>query len=155
MMPGMGDVKKQLESVDDRELDRISAIIQSMTPQERDDPKVLNGSRRSRIAGGAGVEVQAVNALVERFGEAQKMMRQMRSGKGPGIPGMPPMPGGGSPGGRRGKGKSKKQKKKGRSGNPAKRAQQEKQAAAGPLVDADSLELPQQFKDLLGDSAKD
>ncbi len=155
MMPGMGDVKKQLESVDDRELDRISAIIQSMTPQERDDPKVLNGSRRSRIAGGAGVEVQAVNALVERFGEAQKMMRQMRSGKGPGIPGMPPMPGGGSPGGRRGKGKSKKQKKKGRSGNPAKRAQQEKQAAAGPLVDADSLELPQQFKDLLGDSTKD
>ena len=65
------------------------------------------------------------------------------------------MPGGGSPGGRRGKGKSKKQKKKGRSGNPAKRAQQEKQAATGPLVDADSLELPQQFKDLLGDSAKD
>ena len=149
MMPGMGDVKKQLDSIDDRDIDRVAAIIQSMTPQERSDPKILNGSRRARIAGGSGVEVQQVNALIERFGEAQKMMRQMRSGKGPGLPGMPAMPGAPSRG--KGKGKGKPKQKRGRSGNPAKRAQQEKAAAAGPLVDADSLELPQQFKDLLGD----
>lgn len=151
MMPGMGDVKKQLDSIDDRDIDRVAAIIQSMTPQERNDPKILNGSRRARIAGGSGVEVQQVNALIERFGEAQKMMRQMRSGKGPGLPGMPAMPG--APGRGKGKGKgkpSKSKQKRGRSGNPAKRAEQEKAAAAGPLVDADSLELPQQFKDLLG-----
>ena len=150
MMPGMGDVKKQLDSIDDRDIDRVAAIIQSMTPQERSDPKILNGSRRARIAGGSGVEVQQVNALIERFGEAQKMMRQMRSGKGPGLPGMPPMPGAPSRGKGKGKGKGKPKQKRGRSGNPAKRAQQEKAAAAGPLVDADSLELPQQFKDLLG-----
>ncbi|MCH9720282.1 MAG: signal recognition particle protein [Actinomycetia bacterium] len=151
MMPGMGDVKKQLDSIDDRDIDRVAAIIQSMTPQERSDPKILNGSRRARIAGGSGVEVQQVNALIERFGEAQKMMRQMRSGKGPGLPGMPAMPGAPSRGKGKGKGKGKPKQKRGRSGNPAKRAQQEKAAAAGPLVDADSLELPQQFKDLLGD----
>ena len=150
MMPGMGDVKKQLDSIDDRDIDRVAAIIQSMTPQERSDPKILNGSRRARIAGGSGVEVQQVNALIERFGEAQKMMRQMRSGKGPGLPGMPAMPGAPSRGKGKGKGKGKSKQKRGRSGNPAKRAQQEKAAAAGPLVDADSLELPQQFKDLLG-----
>jgi signal recognition particle subunit SRP54 len=150
MMPGMGDVKKQLDSIDDRDIDRVAAIIQSMTPQERNDPKILNGSRRARIAGGSGVEVQQVNALIERFGEAQKMMRQMRSGKGPGLPGMPAMPGAPSRGKGKGKGKGKPKQKRGRSGNPAKRAQQEKAAAAGPLVDADSLELPQQFKDLLG-----
>lgn len=152
MMPGMGDVKKQLDAVDDRDLDRVAAIIQSMTPLERADPKVLNGSRRSRIARGAGVEVQQVNALVDRFADAQKMMKQMRSGKGgPGIPGMPAMPGmPGAGGGRRSKGKGRPKQKRGRSGNPAKRAQQEKQLAEGPLVDADSLELPSQFKDLLG-----
>jgi signal recognition particle subunit SRP54 len=148
MMPGMGDVKKQLDSIDDKDLDRVAAIIQSMTPQERSDPKILNGSRRSRIAKGAGVEVQQVNALVDRFGEAQKMMRQVRGGKGaPGIPGMPPMPGGGP---RRSKDKGKPKQKRGRSGNPAKRAQQEKQGPGAPLVDAQSLELPPQFKDLLG-----
>ncbi len=152
MMPGMGDVKKQLDSIDDRDIDRVAAIIHSMTPQERDNPKILNGSRRARIARGSGVEVQQVNALVERFGEAQKMMRQMRGGKGaPGIPGMPAMPGMPSGGARKSKGKPGRPKqKKGRSGNPAKRAQQEKDALTGPLVDPGSVELPPQFKDLLG-----
>ncbi len=153
MLPGMGDVKQQLESLDDREIDRVSAIIQSMTPGEREDPKILNGSRRARIARGAGVEVQNINALVDRFGEAQKMMRQMRSGKGmpAGMPGMPPgMSGVG--GSKKAKGRAAKPKtKKGRSGNPAKRAEQEAAAAAGqPLVDPSKLELPAQFKDLLG-----
>ena len=150
MLPGMGDVKDQLESLDDREIDRVSAIIQSMTPAEREDPKILNASRRARIARGAGVEVQNINNLVDRFAEAQKMMRQMRSGKGgPGLPGMPAMPTG--RGARRAKAKGKPKAKKGRSGNPAKRAQQEAAAASGaPLVDPASLELPSQFKDLLG-----
>ncbi len=148
MLPGMGDMKQQLESLDDREIDRVSAIIQSMTPGEREDPKVLNASRRQRIAKGAGVEVQNINNLVDRFADAQKMMKQMRAGKGPGLPGMPPMPGGGKKAKGRTGGKPKA--KKGRSGNPAKRAQQEAAAASGPLVDPTSIELPSQFKDLLG-----
>ena len=87
MLPGMGEMKDQLDQVDDRELDRVAAIIQSMTPAERQDPKILNGSRRARIARGSGTQVSDVNGLIERFGEAQKMMRQM--GKGGGMPGMP------------------------------------------------------------------
>ena len=85
MLPGMGDMKAQLDQVDDRELDRVSAIIQSMTPAERQDPKILNGSRRTRIANGSGTQVSDVNSLIDRFGEAQKMMKQM--GKGGGMPG--------------------------------------------------------------------
>ena len=125
MLPGMGEMKEQLDQVDDRELDRVAAIIQSMTPAERQDPKILNASRRTRIARGSGTQVSDVNGLIERFGEAQKMMRQM--GKGGGMPGMPGMPGMG--GGKKSKGKMPKQNvrkgKKGKSGNPAKRAAQE------------------------------
>ena len=87
MLPGMGQMKDALNQVDDKDLDRIAAIIQSMTPQERRDPKILNGSRRIRIAKGSGTSVPEVNNLVNRFGEAQKMMKTM-SGMG-GIPGMP------------------------------------------------------------------
>ncbi len=58
MLPGMGDMKAQLDHLDEREIDRIEAIIQSMTPAERQDPKILNGSRRARIARGSGTEVQ-------------------------------------------------------------------------------------------------
>ncbi|MFZ1361518.1 MAG: signal recognition particle protein [Candidatus Nanopelagicales bacterium] len=122
MMPGMGEVRKQLEQVDDRDIDRIAAIIQSMTPEERTHSKIIDGSRRARIAKGAGVEVSAVNNLLKRFAEAQKMMKQ--AGKGGGIPGMSNVPGMG----RRGKARTPKKNqrgKKGRSGNPAKRAQQE------------------------------
>ncbi len=121
MMPGMGDVRKQLEQVDDRDINRIAAIIQSMTPEERTHSKIIDGSRRARIAKGAGVEVSAVNNLLKRFAEAQKMMKQ--AGKGGGIPGMPNVPGMG----RRSKARQPKNNqrgKKGRSGNPAKRAQQ-------------------------------
>ncbi|MCW2706641.1 MAG: ffh, partial [Frankiales bacterium] len=89
MLPGMGQMKDALAQVDDKDLDRIAAIIRSMTPQERRDPKVLNGSRRVRIAKGSGTSVPEVNSLVERFGEAQKMMKQMAGTGGlPGIPGM-------------------------------------------------------------------
>src|ERR671920_306488 len=72
MLPGMGQMKDALAQVDDKDLDRIAAIIRSMTPQERRDPKILNGSRRLRIAKGSGVTVTEVNNLVDRFYEAQK-----------------------------------------------------------------------------------
>jgi signal recognition particle subunit SRP54 len=131
MLPGMGEMKAQLDSLDDRELDRVAAIIRSMTPAERADHTLLNGSRRARIARGAGVEVSAVNQLVDRFVDAQKMMKQMRAGGG--MPGMPGMPGMG--GGKRAKAKQKPQTKsaKGakRSGNPAKRAAEPAAPAIG------------------------
>ncbi len=134
MLPGMGQFRDQLENFDEREIDRIQAIIQSMTPGERENPKIIDGSRRARIANGSGVQVSDVNQLVDRFFEARKMMMSMA--KGGGMPGMPGMPGmGGMPGtGKRGKAKQapKKGKKKRVSGNPAKRAQQEKAASEKP-----------------------
>ncbi|MDP9101505.1 MAG: signal recognition particle protein [Actinomycetota bacterium] len=110
LLPGMGQMKEALAQVDDRDLDRVAAIIRSMTPQERHQPKILNGSRRLRIAKGAGVSVSEVNNLVERFGEAQKMMKQM---SGMGLPGL----------GRKAKRASGKKAKKGpgrAGGGPAK-----------------------------------
>jgi signal recognition particle subunit SRP54 len=152
MLPGMGEMKAQLDQVDDRELDRVAAIIQSMTPAERQDPKILNGSRRSRIARGSGSTVSDVNGLIDRFAQAQKMMKQM--GKG-GMPGMPGMPGFG--GSKKSKGKmtkaSKPAKGKSRSGNPAKRAAAESGAVdAEAAVDEpfDISALPPELKNLLG-----
>ncbi|HEX3906993.1 MAG TPA: signal recognition particle protein [Mycobacteriales bacterium] len=87
MLPGMGQMKDALAQVDDKDLDRIAAIIRSMTPGERNDPKILNGSRRLRIARGSGVTVTEVNQLVDRFYDARKMMKQM-AGNIPGMPGM-------------------------------------------------------------------
>ena len=140
-------MKAQLDSVDDRELDRVSAIIQSMTPDERRDPKILNGSRRARIARGSGTAVSDVNGLIDRFGQAQKMMRQMG---GSGMPGMPGLPGGMPGGGKKSKGRQAKQGKpgkgaKGRSGNPAKRAQQ----GQGGVEAVDMGSLPPDLKRLL------
>ncbi|TDE30138.1 signal recognition particle protein [Actinomadura sp. 6K520] len=118
MMPGMGQVRDQISGIDDRDLDRIAAIIRSMTPQERAQPKIINGSRRARIARGSGVGVGEVNSLVTRFFDAQKMMRQMAGGMG--IPGMPGMAGGRK---KAAKAKAAKNKKgKQRSGDPRKRA---------------------------------
>jgi signal recognition particle subunit SRP54 len=77
---GLGDLK-----VDDRDLDRLQAIITSMTPEERAHPEILNGSRRRRIARGSGTTVQAVNQLVKQFGQMQKMMRQLQQGKMPSL----------------------------------------------------------------------
>jgi signal recognition particle subunit SRP54 len=122
MMPGMAQMKAQLDTIDEREFDRVEAMVRSMTPYERQHPKVINGSRRARIARGSGRTVADVNALLQRLTEAQKMMKQMRRGMG-GIPGMPGMAGTGP--GRKAKAK---QKKKGKSGNPAKRAEQERLA---------------------------
>ena len=86
MLPGAGQMKDALAAVDDKQLDRLQAIIRGMTPQERADPKVINASRRLRIANGSGVTVSEVNQLVDRFFEARKMMSSMLGGMG--IPGM-------------------------------------------------------------------
>jgi signal recognition particle subunit SRP54 len=121
MLPGSGQMKKQIDNFDESEITRTKAIVQSMTPLERRDLKVLNGSRRARIATGSGRKVSDVNALVDKFTAAQKMMKQMRNGGS--IPGMPPMPAGMRPPGGAGKAPAQNsQKKKSKSGNPAKRA---------------------------------
>ncbi|HEY9393946.1 MAG TPA: signal recognition particle protein, partial [Nocardioides sp.] len=91
MLPGMGQFREQLDNFDEREIDRIQAIIQSMTPAERANPKILDGSRRARIAKGSGRQVSDVNQLIQRFTEASKMMKQLASGGG--MPGMPGAPG--------------------------------------------------------------
>jgi signal recognition particle subunit SRP54 len=127
MLPGAGAMKKQIENFDESEIVRTKAIVQSMTPTERRDPKVLNGSRRARIAAGSGRQVSEVNSLVERFTAAQKMMKQMRNGKVPaGMPaGMGLPPGAAMPGMSAPKKGNQPPKKKSRSGNPAKRALEE------------------------------
>jgi signal recognition particle subunit SRP54 len=84
MMPGMGAMKQlQAEGVDEGELDRVEAIILSMTPAERANPAIISGSRRKRIANGSGTKVQNVNQLVKQFDQTRKLMRQMVSGKMP------------------------------------------------------------------------
>ena len=77
MMPGMGQMKDQINNIDEREIDRLEAIIYSMTPAERANPKLLDGSRRARIAKGSGTQVSEVNSLVNRFFDARKMMQSL------------------------------------------------------------------------------
>jgi signal recognition particle subunit SRP54 len=164
MLPGMGQFRDQLENFDEREIDRIQAVIQSMTPAERANPKIIDGSRRSRIARGSGRQVSDVNQLVDRFFEARKMMMSMAKGGMPGLPGMPGMAGGG----KRSKAKQQKKGKGGKrvSGNPAKaaaqkKADQERPAASGnpfgqpPGEEVDyekaaaALDLPKDFSKFL------
>jgi signal recognition particle subunit SRP54 len=114
MLPGAntGQMKDALANIDDRQMDRIQAIIRGMTPAERAEPKIINGSRRLRIANGSGVSVGEVNDLVNRFFEARKMMKQMAGQFGFG--------GGGrrTSKTRKGKGKNNKRAK---GGNPQRR----------------------------------
>lgn len=166
MMPGMGQMREAIENFDEREVDRIEAIIQSMTPAERENPKILNGSRRSRIAKGSGTTVQAVNQLLERFANAQKMMRQMARGGGmPGIPGMPGMPGAGR-GGRGGAARKKKGAKVNRAALAAQARKEERktQQSAAPAGSAFGLgaaskdqgpaALPQELSDFLNQQGR-
>src|SRR5699024_38464 len=170
MLPGMGQMREELENFDESEVTRIEAMVQSMTPAERTNPKIINGSRRSRIARGSGTTVGEINGLLERFEQAKTMMRSMARGGGGmrgmgGLPGMGAMPGTG----KKSKGRmAPPKKKKGKSGNPAKRAQQEReaaeraaQAAKAPSgssfglaekenVDPASLNLPAGFEKFLG-----
>jgi signal recognition particle subunit SRP54 len=91
MLPGMPKELRGAE-VDEGQLARVEAIIRSMTPAERDDPSVINGSRRLRIARGSGTSTQEVNALLKQFKTVQQMMRSISQGKRPKFP-IPGMPG--------------------------------------------------------------
>ena len=94
MMPGIGAKASEIESaVDDNQLARMEAIVLSMTPAERKDPKLLNPSRKHRIAKGAGVDISVVNRFIKQFEQSQKMMKQ--------LPGM--MSGMGGLGGKKGR----------------------------------------------------
>jgi len=84
MLPGVGQQLNGLK-VDDRELDRLQAIITSMTPEERANPKLIDGSRRKRIAAGSGTNVQAVSRLIKQFAQMQKLMKQISRGKMPNL----------------------------------------------------------------------
>jgi signal recognition particle subunit SRP54 len=121
MLPGAAKNREMLNQVNDRDLDRAAAIVQSMTPEERRNPKIINGSRRARIAGGSGVSPGEVGTLVTNFFEGQKQMRQMFGG---GMPGMPAIPGmrrsATKPA--RGKKSNKKKPKGGRPGGDPRRA---------------------------------
>ena len=116
MLPGAKGMRQQLDNFDESEITRTEAIIQSMTLQERRVPKLLNGSRRVRIARGSGTTVTEVNALVNRFDQAAKMMKTVARGGTPQIPGMGPIPG------QKFGSKPQPKKKGSKSGNPARRA---------------------------------
>ena len=130
MLPNMGQYREALDNFDESEIGKVEAIIRSMTPQERNDPKIINGSRRNRIAKGSGTSVQQINQLLERFKQAQQMMKTMGKGMaGGGMPGMPGGPGMGMGKKSRGKQAPQKQLKKGKSKNPAKAAREQAEAA--------------------------
>src|SRR5665648_707643 len=132
MLPGMAQMRDAIDNFDERDIDRIEAIVRSMTPAERANPKLINGSRRARIARGSGSTTTDINQMLERFGQAQQMMKQVARG---GVPGMPGMPGFGI--GKKSRGRMATQKttkgakaRGAKSGNPAKRAEQERAEAA-------------------------
>jgi signal recognition particle subunit SRP54 len=122
MLPGAGKYREQIEQVNDKDLDRAEAIVRSMTPEERRNPKVINGSRRARIAKGSGVAIGEVSQLVTNFFEGQKQMKAMFSGN---MPGMPAMPGMATAARRASKSARKKgnKKKVSRSGDPRRAAE--------------------------------
>ena len=132
MLPGMGKLKNDLEQFDDKIVDRTQAIIQSMTPLERNQPRVLNGSRRIRIAKGSGTSVTEVNQLMQRFEQAAKAMKTMAKGG--------PMPGAPFPVAN--KKAAKPAKKSGsKSGNPAKRAAENQGISYQPKQSGSSFGL--------------
>jgi signal recognition particle subunit SRP54 len=129
MLPGAGKNKELLDQVNDKDLDRATAIVQSMTPAERQNPKIVNGSRRARIANGSGVTPGQVTALIQNFLEGQKQMKQMLGGGLGNVPGLPP-------GMRRAAGKATRNNKKGKKkrpggGDPRRAAAKAAQASAG------------------------
>ena len=128
MLPGAAGMKDALAAIDDSHLDRLQAIIRGMTPEERIDPKIINASRRLRIANGSGVTVAEVNQLVDRFFEARKMMSQMAGSMGMGF---------GKRSSKRSSKNNKKKGKKGRGPTPAK--------THNPMMGAG---LPEGFPDL-------
>jgi signal recognition particle subunit SRP54 len=148
MLPGAAQNRELLNQVDDKDLDRAAAIVNSMTRDERRNPKIINGSRRARIATGSGVTVGEVNNLIVRFLEGQKMMRQMMGN----MPGM-----GGLRRGQKNRGKGKKKGKgggrppgAGSRGAPAGRPVTGQQPGAGQAVDPAPGGLPGGFSALPG-----
>jgi signal recognition particle subunit SRP54 len=110
MIPGMNKMTKNLD-IDDKAFTRIEAIIQSMTPEERNNPDLLNTSRKRRIANGCGRKIHEVNMFIKQFEQMRKMMHRLSTGKG--VPGMGAMGGLGVPGGRAGQaGRRKKSKRR-------------------------------------------
>jgi hypothetical protein len=137
MLPGGSQMSAMADMVDEKQLDRIQAIIRGMTPAERENPKILNASRRKRIANGSGVTVSEVNNLIERFFEAKKMMGRMAGQMGMG-PGMGRSATKKKPKGRKGKGGKRK---------PAKQRRQPNMpgpAGMGGMPDMAELEKMQQ-----------
>jgi signal recognition particle subunit SRP54 len=94
MLPGSGSLLREVD-VDDRDLKRVEAVIQSMTPEERRNPKIIGGSRKRRIASGSGTSPQDVNRVLKQFAEAQKMMKTFAGGKG--MPSLAALTGGRTP----------------------------------------------------------
>jgi signal recognition particle subunit SRP54 len=122
MLPGAGRYREQLEQVNDKDLDRAEAIVRSMTPAERRDPKIINGSRRARIAKGSGVAIGEVSQLVTNFFEGQKQMKAVFGGGG--LPGMPPgMAGMARRANKSARKKASSKKKAPRSGDPRRAAE--------------------------------
>jgi signal recognition particle subunit SRP54 len=88
LIPGLGKQLEGLDQVDEKQLARVEAIVLSMTPQERQLPRMIDGRRRLRIARGSGTTVQQVNQLLEARKQMEKMMKGMSKGKMPALPGM-------------------------------------------------------------------
>jgi signal recognition particle subunit SRP54 len=128
MLPGAAQNREMLSQVSDKDLDRAAAIVNSMTREERRNPKIINGSRRARIAGGSGVTVGEVSSLITRFQEGQKMMKQMMGGM-PGLPGMRR-----TQKAVRGKAKGGKGGKRGKGGRPGGSAGNRAAAADRPAI---------------------
>ena len=82
MLPGAGKLRMNEADIDEKRLERIKAIILSMTPKERDNPQIINSPRKRRIAMGSGTSVQEVNQLLKQFEQAKQLMKQLKGGKG-------------------------------------------------------------------------
>ena len=102
MMPGMNIPQEALKQVDDKPIKRMQAMVYSMTPKERQYPKIISGSRKKRIASGSGTSIQEINKMLKQFAQMQKMMKKMKGSGGKrmmqamagkmGLGGMPGMP---------------------------------------------------------------
>ncbi|MGD0704618.1 MAG: signal recognition particle protein [Trebonia sp.] len=151
MMPGASKNKALLDQVNDKDLDRAEAIVRSMTPAERRAPKIINGSRRLRIANGSGVTVGEVSQLVTNFFEGQKQMKMLMGGGMPGMPAIPGMAGAARRSAKAARAKNAKGKR--RSGDPRKAlgpAGGSGNGAAAPALPAAAAaqEAPQSMEEL-------
>ncbi len=150
MMPGASKNKALLDQVNDKDVDRAEAIVRSMTPAERRNPKIINGSRRLRIANGSGVGVGEVSQLVTNFFEGQRQMKMLMGGGMPGMPAVPGMMGGRKSAARAKAAKNAKGKRK--SGDPRKAGitpapAQEPDAAAPAAAPQSMEELAEMLRD--------